>query len=89
MSRNREKLLESNDRFQRDKEALAKVLSEQKVQEQGQTLSVLDALRKTRKQRGGVGEPLIIPRSLQLSSNIIVTDAELNDGFDRSNSESE
>lgn len=45
------------------------------------TMGVLDELRRTRKSRGGVGAPLIVPGSLSTAAegkpSIIITDAEL------------
>lgn len=58
-------------------EVLAKVLGEEKKREQSEILSVLDALRKTRKARGGTGAPLEMPRHLQTA--IVITDADLKD----------
>lgn len=64
-----------------EKEQLAKFLREEKVKEQGQTLSVLDSLRRSRKSRGGTGAPLQVPSHLSAGSQIIVTDADLNADF--------
>jgi len=51
-------------------------------EQHGQILSVLDKLRATRKARGGVGAPLIVPVHLQGAADgkpsIIITDEELN-----------
>lgn len=55
-------------------------LVEEKRKEQGVTLSVLDALRRSRKDRGGVGAPLEIPANLRdaaAGQGIIITDADL------------
>ncbi len=47
---------------------------------QGETLSILDKLRATRKMRGGVGPPLVVPGHLHDAAAgkpaIIITDAE-------------
>lgn len=56
------------------------ILAEQKRQDQNETKSVLDHLRKTRKARGGVGAPLIVPAHLQdasMGQGIVITDADL------------
>lgn len=60
-----------------EKEPL-KFLSLQKVMEQEDTLRLLDALRKTRKLRGGTGAPLIVPTNLkeERSNTLFVTDAD-------------
>lgn len=44
---------------------------------QGETLSVLDELRRTRKARGGVGAPLNVPANLREGTEIVITDADL------------
>lgn len=59
-----------------DENLLTQVLVEEKRREQGETLSVLDALRRTRKARGGVGAPLIVPRNLS-GKEIVITDDDL------------
>lgn len=72
---------ELKTQFDRDREALAKVLVEEKRKEQGSTLSVLDALRRSRKARGGTGAPLTVPANLQdaaAGQGILITDADLN-----------
>lgn len=71
---------EIDEKLARDKEALSKVLVEEKQREQGETLSVLDALRRTRKARGGVGAPLQVPAHLKDASKgtgIIITDEDV------------
>jgi hypothetical protein len=64
-----------------DKGMLQKFQTEELRKNQGETLSVLDALRRSRKSRGGVGEPLQVPANLQDAAQgkptIIVTDADL------------
>lgn len=65
-------------------EELTKVLLEEKRRQQGETLSVLDMLRKTRASRGGTGAPLEIPGHLKDAASghgIIITDADLNAGL--------
>lgn len=66
----------------RDREALEKAqmtaaLTEAKRAEQGEVLSTLDMLRRTRKARGGTGAPLQVPLHLQSSAAIVITDADL------------
>lgn len=53
---------------------LNKFVVEEKRKEQNETLTVLEALRKSRKARGGVGAPLIVPDDLK-SPGIILTDS--------------
>lgn len=64
-----------------DKEQLAKFEAEQMRQQHGETLTVLDALRRSRKSRGGVGAPLQVPGHLRDAANgnpsIVVTDDDL------------
>lgn len=62
-----------------NKEAIKKVLVEEKRREQGETLSVLDTLRRTRATRGGVGAPLQVPGHLKEGPGnlIVITDADL------------
>lgn len=50
----------------------------------GETLSVLDKLRATRKSRGGTGAPLQVPGHLKGAAEgvgIVITDADLNVGL--------
>jgi len=54
-----------------EQEALGKIVREQKLEEQKDTLKVLDYLRKTRSQRG-LGAPLEVPPELKLG--IIITE---------------
>ena len=64
-----------------EKEQLAKYASEELRKEQGTTLSVLDVLRRSRKERGGVGAPLVVPAHLAdaaAGQGIVITDADLN-----------
>lgn len=68
----------------RDREALEKAqmtmaLTEMKRSEQGEVLSVLDQLRRTRAARGGTGAPLQVPAHLQPgpSTTIIITDDDI------------
>ena len=59
-----------------EKEQLAKYLAEVKHQEHGETLTILDALRKSRKSRSGSDAPLEQPRHLsEARQTIILTDA--------------
>ena len=58
-----------------NKQQLQKFLVEEKKKEFDNTLTVLDALRRSRKSRGGVGSPLEVPKHLRAS--IIVTDADV------------
>jgi hypothetical protein len=60
-----------------DREQLVKFEKEQLQQRQGETLTVLEALRRSRKTRGGVGAPLQVPAHLQPAAAIVVTDADL------------
>lgn len=49
--------------------------------EHNETRKLLEELRKTRKMRGGVGAPLVVPdhlRDAAAGQGIIVTDADLN-----------
>lgn len=69
-----------------EKEAIKEVVSEDLKQRQGETLSTLDALRRSRKSRGGVGAPLDVPPHLAgaaAGQGIIITDAMLNDGLSK------
>lgn len=71
---------EVDDKLARDKEQLAKASTEFLKAQQGETLSVLDMLRKTRKSRGGVGAPLVVPphlRDAAKGEGIVITDADL------------
>lgn len=57
-------------------EELRKFLGEELQNRQHETLGVLDALRRTRRTRGGTGEPLKIPGHLnEVKQTIILTDA--------------
>lgn len=59
---------------------LGRMLSEGKRREHQETLGVLDALRRTRKARGGAGAPLQVPANLRNASNgvgIVITDSDL------------
>lgn len=61
-------------------EAIIKVLVEDKRREFNETNSALDILRRTRRDRGGVGAPLQVPAHLKSAANgvgIVVTDADL------------
>lgn len=58
---------------------LKKALAEDIAGRQNETRRVLDALRKTRRARGGTGAPLEQPAHLR--NPIFVTDAELADGL--------
>lgn len=62
-------------------DSVKKVLAQQIKASQDDTRKTLDALRKTRKARGGTGAPLDVPRHLH--NPIFVTDAELADGLSR------
>lgn len=64
-----------------EKDALREVVGNELRNRQGETLSVLDQLRRTRISRGGVGAPLQVPAHLSAGSEIIITDAALNDGL--------
>lgn len=58
----------------------------------GETLSVLDKLRATRKSRGGTGAPLQVPGHLKDAAEgigIVITDADLNTGLTKAIAESE
>lgn len=60
---------------------LGQMLAESKRIQHQETLGVLDALRRTRKQRGGTGAPLQVPANLKNAANgvgIIITDSDLN-----------
>lgn len=65
----------TNDRMTADQRALSDVMTEDLRQRQGEKLSVLDQLRRTRAARGGVGAPLQIPA--RLATPILLTDADL------------
>lgn len=59
---------------------LGQMLAASKAQEHKETLGVLDALRRSRKSRGGVGAPLQVPANLKNAANgqgIVITDADL------------
>lgn len=65
-----------------EQDQLSQYLREQKIAEQGETLTVLDALRRSRKSRGGTGEPLRVPPNLADAARgqgIVITDADIND----------
>lgn len=88
MDTKRDQAMHDDPKMARDRELLAKFLTDEKRKEQDTTLKVLDTLRRTRRARGGVGEPLKVPAHLRMpDQGIIITDAELNDGFDKTNSE--
>lgn len=85
VTQRKEQLLAEDDRLKRDREQLSKFLVEEKVKEQEGTNKVLDALRRTRKARGGVGEPLQVPAHLKSAAEgtgIIITDADINRDFE-------
>lgn len=74
------KIEEQERRHQVDREAITKVLAEDKRREQSETLSVLDVLRRTRKARGGTGAPLAVPADLRDAADgkgVVITDADL------------
>lgn len=59
---------------------LGEMLAASKKKEHEETLGVLDALRRTRKARGGPGAPLQVPANLRNAANgigIIITDSDL------------
>lgn len=58
---------------------LEKFLTEDLKTTHGTTLSVLDALRRSRKSRGGVGAPLEVPGHLRPNTEIVITDKDLKD----------
>lgn len=60
-----------------EKEALQKVQGEELKRKHGETLSVLDALRRSRKSRGGVGAPLQVPAHLRDGTQLVITDEQL------------
>lgn len=62
-----------------EKEAMKEVMTQDLQKRHGETLSTLDALRRSRVSRGGVGAPLDVPVHLQQA--IVITDAVLNDGL--------
>lgn len=70
-----------------EKEAILKVAGEDLKRRQGEQMSVLDALRRSRKSRGGVGAPLSIPVHLRDGSQIVITDDALK--IDQSKAERE
>ena len=82
MPTRRQQVTQTDERMARDKELLAKFLTEEKHKDHGTTLKVLDELRRTRRSRGGVGEPLKIPAHLRDAAegkpSIIITDEDLN-----------
>jgi hypothetical protein len=55
-------------------EDLGKFLVEEKKKEFDDNNRVLEALRRSRKSRGGVGAPLDVPRHLR--NSIVITDAD-------------
>ncbi len=55
---------------------LRKYVVEEKKKEFGETLTVLESLRRSRKARGGVGAPLQVPARLA-GAPLIITDADL------------
>jgi len=64
-----------------EREALVEFQAAELKKSQEETLSVLDALRRSRKARGGVGAPLQVPANLRdaaAGQGIIITDADLN-----------
>jgi hypothetical protein len=56
-------------------EDLKKALVEQKRLEQNETRAILDTLRRTRKARGGVGAPLLVPAHLG-GNAVVLTDPD-------------
>lgn len=59
---------------------LGQMLAASKALEHKETLGVLDALRRSRKARGGSGAPLQVPANLRNAANgvgIVITDADL------------
>lgn len=62
------------DKMAADHEMLTKYAVEEKLKEQGETLTVLDSLRRSRSSRGG-GPPLEVPQHLK--QPIIFTDDDI------------
>lgn len=68
------------DRHKLERAQITTALAEEKLREFGETNSVLDQLRRTRKSRGGVGAPLQVPTHLKDAAQgqgIVITDADL------------
>ena len=75
-----------NARAELHRAQLATALVEVKRAEQSEVLSLLDQLRRTRKDRGGVGAPLQVPAHLRDAAEgqgIIITDADLTIGSNK------
>lgn len=65
---------------QQPQSELGQMLAESKRREHQEVLGPLDALRRSRKTRGGTGAPLQVPANLKNAANgqgIIITDADL------------
>lgn len=68
------------DKWAKEKALEAKAAGEFMKQEHDDIRKQLDVLRRTRKDRGGVGEPLKVPGHLS-GGPVVVTDEDLNANF--------